>query len=48
MATLNVTNSLSYTLPPYSVTTFVLNGGVSAGAPGADAGRLRRAGADWE
>ena len=33
MATLNVANSLSYTLPPYSVTTFVLNGGVSAGGP---------------
>ena len=33
VATLNVSNSLSFTLPPYSVTTFVLNGGVSAGGP---------------
>ena len=33
VATVNVTNSLSYTLPPYSVTTFVLNGGVTAGGP---------------
>jgi hypothetical protein len=33
VATLNVANSLSYTLPPYSVTTFVLNGGTGPGGP---------------
>jgi PKD domain len=38
VATLDVTNSISYPLPPYSVTTFVLNGDVSGGsAPPASA-----------
>jgi hypothetical protein len=30
LATIGVSNSLSYTLPPYSVTTFVLNGGTTS------------------
>jgi hypothetical protein len=33
VATLNVANALNFTLPPYSVTTFVLNGGVTGGGP---------------
>jgi hypothetical protein len=31
LATIGVSNSLSYALPPYSVTTFVLNGGTTSG-----------------
>jgi hypothetical protein len=33
VARLNVSNALNFTLPPYSVTTFVLNGGTGPGGP---------------